>query len=472
MTILLFAALVLYLVFLIVAGIRRARRLGGLEDFFLASRGLSWRLMGLSLGAAWFGASSILVTSGEAFQTGSSALWIVGVPSVAAIPLLLALAFAEPIHALPFLSLPDLVETRYGRTVRHMSAFLVVWYMVLLAASQMVAAGLFLKAFLGTSYLLSLFAAVAVVSLYATAGGLLSVARADRFQFFLLAAGIMGLFLSLRLRTSFHDVAAAAAAAGTEGFFDPFRNFGRNGLMAVSFTLAWTVSPIAWQRMRSVRTVSDARRGLFLSAALLSVLFAAITASGMMLRPVFGASPDLQDPLSRYISGGSGPWLGALLFVSVMAAIVSTMDAAVNTGALHVTRDVLQQIFPRFVEKRAVSAGRMATVLVGGAAFIAAAGFQDILKTIGLASQIMAQGLFVPGMAMLFLKKKIPEAGFLSLLLGGGFSILAFLSDAGLSPLRLPAWPFSLPYGLVLGAAGFAAGLGFNVLRTQRRPSL
>jgi SSS family solute:Na+ symporter len=128
------------------------------------------------------------------------------------------------------------------------------------------------------------------------------------------------------------------------------------------------------------------------------------------------------------------------------------------------TRDVHLQIFPAS-RLSPVLTGRLATFLVGAAAFLVASRFQSILKTIGLSSEIMAEGFFVPGVAMIFLKKRIPLAGLLSLCLGGGFSILSFLGAVNVLPLRLPAWPFSVPYGLALSGLGFVAGFALEKIR-------
>jgi SSS family solute:Na+ symporter len=102
---------------------------------------------------------------------------------------------------------------------------------------------------------------------------------------------------------------------------------------------------------------------------------------------------------------------------------------------------------------------RITTVGLALAAFIAATRFENILETLGLASKVMAEGLLIPGLAALFLKKKIPLAGLLSLLCGGGYAVLCSLTEAGLLGLPLPRWPWSLPLGVGLGAAGFLAGL-------------
>jgi SSS family solute:Na+ symporter len=102
---------------------------------------------------------------------------------------------------------------------------------------------------------------------------------------------------------------------------------------------------------------------------------------------------------------------------------------------------------------------RISTFLVATLAFLVATQFQSILKTLGLASEIMAVGFFIPGVAMIFLKKKWPSAGFLSLILGGGFALIGFFCEIGLLALRWPAWPFSVPYGLGLSIIGFFFGM-------------
>ncbi len=461
-------ALGAYFVLLAGAGMLFSRKSRNLEDFFLAARSLSPGVMALSLSAAWFGASSILVSADESSRAGVSAFMIIGLPAVLTV-LLFAFLFAGRIHGLPTISLSDLVEARYGRAVRHLATALIAWYMVMLAASQLVAAGQFLKGFLGTSYLVSVAAAAVIVFLYATIGGLLSVARADSLQFFLLASGITGLCISLLGRSSFREAGVLASQAGIQGFFDFFHGAGRNALIALSFILAWTVSPVAWQRIQAVRTAKQAKRGLLASAGLLAALYVLIVAAGILFRPLLGAPKDGNPLIARFIASASSPLLGGLLFVAVMAAILSTLDAAINTGALCLARDVYQQIFPRSSGRRLVAAGRWSTLIVGAAALAVALRFQDILKTLGLASEIMAEGLFIPGMAMLFLKKKLPAAGLLSLLLGGGFSLLGFFDDAGIVHLGLPDWPRSVPAGIALNAAGFIVGSGLSIIRRKGR---
>lgn len=438
----------------------------GLEDFFLASRKLSSFWVFLSLSASWIGATSVLVSVDEAYKEGISSFWVIGLPAVITV-LMFTFFLARPIRQLPILTLPDLVEKRYGRIVRHIASLLIVWYMALLAASQMVALGNFLEIFLETSYLACLVLGTAVVLIYSVFGGFISVVFTDGLQFFLLVAGIGSLFIFLLQPSSIQTISQTATELGKLDYFNFFFDLKKNFLMAFSFALAWMISPIAWQRIQAARSVKSAQRGLVATAITLFFFYGMIIGIGLLSLPLVLPGDSEGPLLSWIISTRTSFLLGSILFVAVMAAIMSTMDTAINTGALALTHDVYFQILPRHKGNRVVSASRISTALITMMAFLVATRFQNILQTLGLASEIMAEGLFVPGVAMLFLKKRWPAAGFLSLIAGGGYALVGFLCQAEVLTLTWPAWPFSVPYGLLLSLAGFLIGLVIDKYRKK-----
>jgi SSS family solute:Na+ symporter len=461
-------AIVLYAGALAAFGFRPAGSRGGLEAFFLASRRLGPARVAFSLCASWIGAASLLVSTDEASRDGASAIWIVGVPAVATLLVLAVLAPA--IRAVSGSTLAGLMRDRYGRTAETLTAVLIVWYMTVLAASQIVAAGPFLAIFLGTGPTLGMGLAAAIAVAYATAGGLQAVARVHVVQFLLLVAGVAAMAASLASRTSWRAVAAAAVAAGRTSYFDPLAGGERGLLVAASFVLAWTISPIAWQRAQAARDLRSARGGLLAAALLLGLFYSGIVAVGMLFLPL-GLGGAAGAPLvTRFVSLESGSFLGGLVFVTVLAAILSTMDAALNAGSFTLTGEILGRKAARDAPAgRSLALARIATAGLAALAFLVAARLGDVLKTLGLASTIMAEGLLVPGLSALFLKKKAPLAGLLSLVLGGGYATAGFLAESGLVAFPVPAWPMSLPLGVGLGAAGFLAGLALERLR--RRPS-
>jgi len=454
-------ALLVYFALLLGAGVLFSRRMKTLEDFFLASRRLPGSLVFLSLAASWIGASSTLVSVDEAYAQGASAIWVMGAPAVLTV-LVFALILVRPVRRLPVLSLPDLVEIHYGAGVRHAAGLLIVWYMILLAASQMTALGQFLKPWLGGSALAGMLIGTGVVLAYSVFGGFLSVAMTDAIQFLLLAAGLAALLIALLGHGSFAEVFGTAERLGREGFGDLFHNGRRSGLMVLSFTCAWLISPIAWQRIQAARSERAARSGLLAAAGTFLPVYAGIVACGMLLLTVFPSGREPGPLLSALIDSRGGDALAVLLFTAVTAAVMSTLDTAVNTGALSLTRDVFQRMFFREGPRRPVASGRIATLIVAGAALLIAARMTSILQTLGLASEIMTEGFFIPGMAMLFLRRRLPAAGFLSLMLGSVYAITGFLCQTGLLSIPWTAWPESVPAGLGLSLLGFLAGLALE----------
>jgi SSS family solute:Na+ symporter len=450
------------------------RRIRYFVDFFLAGRNLPAPLVYATLCAAWIGATSMLVTTDEAYAGGLGAFWIIGLPAALTV-VIMAAFLAGRVRALLTLSLPDLIEERYGPLVRRLASALIIWYMILLAASQMVALGGFLKLFIGRSYLVSLAVGTGLVLFYSILGGFFTVVVTDFLHFILLSAGIIGLFITLAGRTTFDAIRTTASALGRSGYFNFFSDPKRNGLVVLSFVLAWLISPIAWQRIQAARSVRHARRALWAAAGTFVLVYALIVGIGMMALPLFGGRR-LGNPLmAEFVFSQPGTLIAGLLFVAVLAAILSTMDTAINTGALSLAQDVFGAVHQRSKGaggRADVLKGRLATLCVGALAFLVAMRFTSILKTIGLASEVMAEGLFIPGLAMLFMKKRAPLAGLLSLVLGGGFAFACFLNGSGLLALGLPPWPFSVPYGLVLSLTGFLLGLGLSAGRASGRPGI
>lgn len=451
------------------AGLLSVRKADDLEAFFLASRSLPALLVALSLCASWIGAASVLVSADQAYAEGVSAFWIIGLPALLT---LAAFGFflARPIRSLPFVSLADLMEIRYGRTVRHSAAALIILYMSLLAASQMVAAGVFFESFLGMPYATGVFLATALVLVYASAGGFLSVVVTDGLQFLLISTGILGVFISLGGFSRFDAAAAAAAGLGRERFLDFFSGWEKNILIALSFTLAWIISPVVWQRIQGARNVKSAKRGLLLAAVFLLVFYGIIVASGMLFRAVLPEGFEESNLVAVYAKTFAGPFLGAVLFAGVAAAVMSTMDTAINAGALSLTRDVYQVLCPEAPSRRVVAAGRLSTLAVASAALAAAFVFRDILKTLGMASAVMAQGLFVPGVAMILFPRRRPHAGLFSLILGGGYAVAGVLGEAFGLKTGIPSWPHSVPGGVGLSLLGYLAGLGFDKIWKAEHP--
>ena len=438
-----FIGLFVYCLVLVVIGFLLSRKSPDFDAYFYGKRKLGGFLIFFTVTASWFGAASSIATLDAAYKNGFNAVWVLGVPTVTTI--IVFIIINKKIRETRFISLPVLLGKYYGKIVSSFASFLIFFYMILLAASQLVAWGKFVGNFTGQNYEITVIGGAVVVIIYSYLGGYLSVVLTDGLQFLLITLSLIYLMIFFK----------SSAPLFKPSDFDFFTNGHYNVLMTVSFTLAWVISPIIWQRIASARSAKSSKWGLVMSIGAFSILYFWVIRVGIYLRD-----------FSTLKSGSGGGdilglvtrnWLPAggsmLVFLGIAAAIMSTTDTAVNIGALTLVKDVFR--IKRKV--KTVFYAKIATFICGILAVLIALKFNSIIEVLGLASEIMAEGLFIPGMYLLFFKKKRPLAALLSLVMGGGFSILVFFNAYGLT-LPLPQWPYSLPYGLSFSLMGFITG--------------
>ncbi len=436
--------LLIYFALLVLMGFYLSRRNVDFDAYFFGKRRLGSFLIFFTVTASWFGAASTIATVDAAYKNGFNAVWLLGMPTFATI---IAFIFINRrIRETRFVSLPILLEKYYGKSVSAAASFLIFLYMVLLAASQLVAWGKFVSGIIGQSYEVTVIIGALAVILYSFLGGYLSIVLTDGLQFILLTAGLIYMVIFFNdspLQIKYSD-------------YDFFSNSSFNLLMTASFTMAWLISPIIWQRIASARSARASARGLILSITAFAILYHLVMVVGIGLRSLPGKFQG--DLLGGTVQHWLPPAGGLLVFLGIAAAIMSTMDTAINVGALTLVKDVFQVKIKQVKhKKKMIYSAQLATFLCGALAIVVALRFNSIIKTLGLASEIMAEGLFIPGMYLLFFKKKKPTAALLSLLLGGGFSIIVFF-NAYAPVLPLPEWPYSVPYGIGLSLLGFITG--------------
>ncbi len=426
--------LIFYFLFLLLIGIAGGRRLENVESFFFAGRNTGVFLLFVTITASWLGAAATLATMEASFKNGFRAAWLIGIPTIAT--LLLFVLLTGKIRSSAFISLPAFLDRYYGKTFKSLAAILVYFYMVVLAASQFVAWGQFVSGFFSLNYLPTVFLGALIVLAYSAGGGFRSVMITDLVQVALLTAALLTLFFFLAsapLSLNQQDLAMNIDLTG-------------NLLICFSFVLAWTVSPIIWQRICAARSAAVARKSLWLSAAAFILIYLLIMQTGLKFRFF------LQDfsAFSAFLQEHLPYWALVLVFLGFAAAIMSTADTALNLAALTFATEK--------EDRRGIGKARRATVFSGLLAMLIAFRFDSIIATLGLASEIMAEGLFVPVLAALLWKKRAPLAGLFSLFAGGGFALLSFTRALGL-PLPIPDWPYSLPIGLGLSLAAFLIGM-------------
>ena len=162
-------------------------------DFFVAGRKLTWPLLAGTILAANIGAGTTVGTAGVAYRDGISAWWWNG--SVGIGTLILALWVGPKLWRFAsdrgHLTLGDYLEDRYSAGVRGIVAVLLLIGTLAILAGQLIAGAAILNAIAGTPRWAGVAIGGIAMTVYFTAGGLLSSAWVNAVQLVVMLAGLI-----------------------------------------------------------------------------------------------------------------------------------------------------------------------------------------------------------------------------------------------------------------------------------------
>ena len=360
------------------------------QDYFFAGRELPFWALSMTFVASWWGAGSALSTADLAFADGLGAFVYYGVPVLIATALIFWMA--PIIRALPYLTQGELIAKRYCPLAGRWLAFLIFLFMTLNAATQMVGIGLFFGQYLGLSYERAVIVGTVAVVLYSMFGGFRAVVLTDIIQFiFLTLASLVVFWVAWDISGGWEAIRVKASNLGLTGYTGMTEGFSKYLIYVITFGLAWAIQANIWQRVSAARNVPDARKMAGLSFFIYIPLYLMVVLIGMAGFVIFNDLP-VGGVVPSLVADYMPPALGAMVFVGVAAAIMSTMDSLINTAAMTLTMDLGLGKH----SGRPIYYSRLATVLVSIVAVVIALKVRSILDLAWIASDIITTGVFIP----------------------------------------------------------------------------
>lgn len=180
-------------------------------------------------------------------------------------------------------------------------------------------------------------------------------------------------------------IAAAAAAAGKDGYMDITSGTSRYAMYIITFGCAWMIQANVWQRISAARTDRDARKMTVLSFFAYIPLYLIVVLTGMAGLVLFPTLPQ-GGVVTAVVVNYLPPVLGAIAFVGISAAVMSTMNSLINTGAMTLALDLNTK---EQDENKKLRFSRAATLLVTVCALLIALGVRSILQISWMASMVV-----------------------------------------------------------------------------------
>jgi len=417
--------------FIVVIGVSlfKSRREKSSEDYFLAGRGLSWSLIGLSIVAANISTEQFVGMAGQGAGSVGLAVsnWqLVGSVGIVIIAFTLLPRFLKA----GIYTMPEFLEYRYNQLARSIMALLtVIIYVAVLLAAVLYSGGLTLRTIFNLPMVYGVWLIGIIAALYTSWGGLKAVVWADLFQGgALLVGGIVTFFLGLNACGGWGEFSAVNADklhmvldAGHDGL--PWTGVVSGMWIVIIYYCG--LNQFIVQRNLAAKSMRDGQLGVIFAGALWLIVPFAIVMPGMMSVQLYAeqmSSPDEAFPtlIKSLIPMG----MRGFMFAAIAGAVTSSLASMLNSASTILTMDVYNRLIDKEAsQKKLVMLGRIATlvfVVIG----CLVAPMLDNPKFGGVFQYIQQfQGYIWPGVvgafALGFLLKRAPGSAGVAALISG-----------------------------------------------------
>ncbi|VGO11498.1 Sodium/glucose cotransporter [Pontiella desulfatans] len=354
------------------------------EDFFLGGRSLKWPIIGTGLFCANISTIHLVGLASSGYQHG---LVVGNFEWMAAFCLiLLGMVFAPFYFRSKISTLPEYVEKRYGSVARSFLAGIFIMSALLVHIGISLYAGAkVLEAFFGINYIVSIIGISVITAIYTILGGLKAVMITDAIQAVLLLGGaalLTGFGIQALPEVGIDSWAAFKAACkpdqlsmiqpilaeGAPGRFD-LNEFSWYSILFGYPVLGiwyWCTDQTIVQKILSAKTEKDGRDGAIFAGYLkilpvfLMVLPGAI--GYVLFKEKIGDDPDstLMVMMTELLPVG----IRGLMAAGLLAALMSTIEAALNSTATMAAEDIFKRVRPGTPDRQLVTIGRITAGVV------------------------------------------------------------------------------------------------------------
>ncbi len=404
--------LILYFAVLLIA-VTREKKNENVLDYFFAGRTLPFWALSITFIASWWGAGSALSTADLAYEDGLGAFFYYGVPVL--ISTFLMILGAKSIRRVGYLTQGKMMEARYSKLSAKMLSVMILMFMTLSAATQMVGVGDFFGTYLGMSYETAILLGTGIVLIYSFFGGFRGVVLTDVIQFFLLLLSAIIVFVTAMNNSGgFSEIADTASNLGKVGYMDLGSGVSKYMMYVITFGCSWMIQANVWQRISAAKDDKDAKKMTIMSFIAYIPLYLIVVFTGMAGLVLYDSLPE-GGIVTAIVMDYMSPVLGAFVFVGISAAIMSTMDSLINTAAMTLSMDLYNG---KGNQEKQLRFSRLSTIFVTMIALLISLEIRSILELSWIASDIITTGVFVPLLAGFFWRKANSQGAIASMVVG------------------------------------------------------
>ena len=384
-------------------------------DYFFANKSLPWYLVGSSVIAANISAEQFIGMSGSGFAIG---LAIATYELVGAVTLIIVAKYFLPVFVeKKIFTMPQFLSLRYDNRIKTILAvFWISLFIFVNLTSILYLGALTLKTVFGIKLIYGIIGLAVFSLVYTIVNGLKAIASTDIIQvFFLLLGGLITTYFAVNhvggdtgliegFKTMFAEIPdkfhMIIDKSNPNYFYLPGIRTIFGGIWIVGIYY-FGANQYMIQKAFGAKSLKEAQKGMVFASYLKLILPFVVVIPGIA---AFAMSADIVKPDEAY------PWLlenivpagiKGLIFAALIAAIVSSFSAIINSTSTIFTMDLYKPYMNKNAsEKRLVAVGRVSGVVAMAIAVIVA----PLLGSIDQAFQFIQEytGMISPGVTAIF----------------------------------------------------------------------
>lgn len=432
-----------YTIVLLLLGKNGIKKTNTIKDFCVAGNSLGLLPSVCTFTVTWFSAVSMQSVTGSVYAFGYSTIlysvvgWLLGASCLVFI--------AYKIKAYDIVTIPEYFRVRYNSKHYQALAGLTIFICyILYIIIQIKGFGIVVSELLDIDYSISIFLIYLFV-VYTSFGGLFSVSKTDELNFTLVAIGILitavYIVKDIGSITLMHQRAAIIESLPkfdppiTKGaLLDPSANNLFSPLMIITTGLAWglgtAANPQYIIRISSAKSKKIGIQMICISAFALGLLYLGLIMIGIgsrVLEPSISSINSVDQVLPYIINSRIYSKVSGLIFISIMAAAISTANSQLLILASSFSYDIYKNIFNNNMnDEKFLNLNRVIIFISGTISLLLSINPPDTLLIYGsYVWSIFAVIFLFPLYGGLYWKKATKEGAILSSI-GGIISLFIF----------------------------------------------
>lgn len=335
--------------------------------------------------------------------------------------ILIGFFFAEPLHKMKLLTLPDFYFRKYDKKVETIVSIICVFSFMILIASNLVGIAMILNYLipeLTTSLILIIVATL--IMFYTMAGGLFAVTWNDILHVGVGVIGFIGAVVWLYCNTDMHELGEAIK---TKLNTDKFTKWDQGGLSMWASFLALALGDIValdfMERVFAAKTPKYAKISCIISGGLTIIVGILLAIIGLIASLHLSSIPETEKyKFLWFIQNKIPAGISMLVFMGLIGACISTIDGAIMACTAVITKNVIQQNFPQLVSKKNLLLfSRITAVPITIGAILISFYNSDPIALLIFAFDLVFASCLVPLVLGLYWKKSNKTAAFWSIIL-------------------------------------------------------